>query len=60
MTRASVHWLQPEIAWVREAVDRDIPVLGICFGGQLLARALGGSVAPGPKAEIGWTPIHSR
>ena len=52
-------WLQPEIAWVQEAVARDIPVLGICFGGQLLARALGGSVAPGPKAEIGWTAIHS-
>lgn len=52
-------WLQPEVAWVRDAVERDIPVLGICFGGQLLARALGGSVAPGPKAEIGWVPIHT-
>lgn len=53
------NWLQPELAWVREAVARDIPVFGICFGGQLLARALGGTVAPGPKAEIGWTVIHS-
>ena len=38
---------------------RDIPVFGICFGGQLLARALGGEVAKAPKAEIGWTPIHT-
>ncbi len=53
------NWLTPELAWIRDAVDRDIPVLGICFGGQLLARALGGSVAPGPKPEIGWTAIHS-
>lgn len=52
-------WLVPEIAWVKEAVARDIPVLGICFGGQLLARALGGSVSRAPKPEIGWTAIHS-
>ncbi|MFM5951936.1 MAG: type 1 glutamine amidotransferase, partial [Micrococcales bacterium] len=35
------------------------PVLGICFGGQLIARAMGGSVAPAPKGEIGWTNIWS-
>ena len=52
-------WLVPEVAWVREAMDRDIPVLGICFGGQLMARALGGTVAKAPKAEIGWSVIHS-
>ncbi|MEO7121599.1 MAG: type 1 glutamine amidotransferase [Lacisediminihabitans sp.] len=52
-------WLLPEIEWVRDAVAKDIPVLGICFGGQLLARALGGSVARAPKAEIGWIAIHS-
>jgi len=34
-------------------------VLGICFGGQLIARALGGSVSRSPKAEIGWTYIYS-
>ena len=52
-------WLLPEIAWLRDAIDRDIPVLGICFGGQLMARALGGTVAPAQKPEIGWTAIHS-
>lgn len=53
------NWLLPEIEWLRSAVESDKPVLGICFGGQLLARALGGSVAPAPKAEIGWTAIMS-
>ncbi len=53
------NWLVPEIAWVRDAIDRDIPVLGICFGGQLMARALGGDVSRSPKAEIGWTAIHT-
>jgi len=53
------NWLLPEIEWVRTALERDIPILGVCFGGQLMARALGGTVAPGPRAEIGWTAIHS-
>jgi GMP synthase-like glutamine amidotransferase len=53
------NWLQPELDWVRKAIEADKPVLGICFGGQLMARALGGSVAPGPKGEIGWTNIWS-
>lgn len=53
------NWLQPELEWVREAFARDIPVLGICFGGQLMARALGGTVARAPKSEIGWAVIHS-
>lgn len=52
-------WLVPELAWVREAIARDIPILGICFGGQLLARALGGSVSPAAHAEIGWTVVHT-
>lgn len=52
-------WLLPEIAWVQDAVARDIPVLGVCFGGQLLARALGGTVGRARRSEIGWTAIHS-
>jgi GMP synthase-like glutamine amidotransferase len=51
------NWLVPEIAWLRDAVSSGMPVLGICFGGQLVARAMGGTVAPAPRAEIGWTSI---
>ncbi len=53
------NWLLPEIEWIRRAVSSGKAVLGICFGGQLIARAMGGSVAPGAKGEIGWTYIHS-
>jgi GMP synthase-like glutamine amidotransferase len=53
------NWLQPELDWIKKAIAADKPVLGICFGGQLMARALGGSVAPGLKGEIGWTNIWS-
>lgn len=54
------NWLLPEMEWMREADDLGIPVFGICFGGQLLARVHGGSVARGPRAEIGWTSIWSQ
>ena len=53
------NWLTPELEWIRDIVVSGKPVLGICFGGQLVARALGGSVAPGPHPEIGWTNIWS-
>jgi GMP synthase-like glutamine amidotransferase len=53
------NWVLPEVAWVREAVLANKPVFGICFGGQLISRAMGGTVAPGPKAEIGWTWIST-
>lgn len=54
------NWLQPELKWIKDAIESDIPVLGICFGGQLMARALGGSVARGPRPELGWHFIHSK
>lgn len=53
------NWLLPEIEWIRGMVEASRPVLGICFGGQLVARAMGGAVAPGPSPEIGWTTVWS-
>jgi GMP synthase (glutamine-hydrolysing) len=53
----SVPWLAGELAYVRRAVDAEVPVLGICFGGQLLARALGAEVARSPEPEMGWTTV---
>ena len=49
--------LLTEIELVREAVDRGYPVLGICLGAQIIARALGAAVAPSPKPEIGWYDV---
>lgn len=43
---------------MREAVDRRTPVLGVCFGGQLLAWALDASVGKGPVRELGFEPVH--
>jgi GMP synthase-like glutamine amidotransferase len=52
-------WIGDEIAFARSAVSLGVPVLGICFGGQLLAAALGGSVAAAPTPEIGWIPVSA-
>jgi GMP synthase-like glutamine amidotransferase len=47
-------WAGAEIAFLRDALAAGVPVLGICFGGQALAAALGGRVEPAPRPEIGW------
>ena len=54
-----VPWIARELELLRAAVAADVPVLGICFGGQLLARALGGEVRRAPVPEIGWLQVHS-
>ncbi len=51
-------WIAQEMACVQQAMAGGIPTLGICFGSQLLAKALGGTVGPGPKFEIGMVPVH--
>lgn len=47
-------WIAQVLALIRDAVARDIPVLGHCLGGQLMSRALGGVVTRNPVKEIGW------
>jgi GMP synthase-like glutamine amidotransferase len=53
----SLPWIAPVSALLRAAVARDVPVLGHCLGGQLLAQALGAPVTRAPVAEIGWLPV---
>jgi GMP synthase-like glutamine amidotransferase len=48
-------WIADEIAWLRAL---ECPVLGICFGAQLLAAALGGAVEKAPVTEIGWVRVQ--
>ncbi|GAA3681351.1 type 1 glutamine amidotransferase [Nocardioides ginsengisoli] len=65
-------WVKPETELLQAADEAEIPVFGICFGGQMLAQAHGGSVAPSPVPEVGphvvtgvpavagiWTQWHS-
>ena len=55
----TVPWIAAEMAMVRAALDSGTGVLGVCFGGQLLARALGGTVARSPEPEIGWHDVDT-
>jgi GMP synthase-like glutamine amidotransferase len=52
-------WIDDELAFLRRAHDAGVPVLGICFGGQALAAALGGQVIRAERPEVGWTLIET-
>lgn len=51
-------WIPPVLALIRAAAAANIPVLGHCLGGQLMARALGGSVGRNAIKEIGWGTVR--
>ncbi len=51
-------WIAPVLALIRDAVKRDVPVLGHCLGGQLMAKALGALVTRNPVKEIGWGEVE--
>jgi GMP synthase (glutamine-hydrolysing) len=50
-------FLAHEIEWIQQAVGSGLPVLGVCLGSQLLAKALGARVYPAARKEIGWLMI---
>lgn len=54
-------WVHEELDLIRAAQAADQPMLGVCFGGQLISDALGGSVELAPVTELGWheiTPVE--
>jgi len=53
-------WIAPVLELIRGAVDANIPVLGHCLGGQLMSKALGGTVTANPVKEIGWGDVSLR
>lgn len=55
----SVPYLAHERAFLADAVAADVPVLGVCFGAQLLATVLGARVRPLDRPEIGWLDVEA-
>ena len=51
-------WVPPLLQLIRQSVAQDVPVIGHCLGGQLMAKALGKPVQRNPVKEIGWHPIR--
>jgi GMP synthase-like glutamine amidotransferase len=50
-------WLRREQVWLRERLDAGTPILGVCFGAQLLADALGAEVTRSEPPEVGFHPV---
>ena len=51
-------WIEAEMDLIRQAYKAGVPMMGICFGGQLISKALGGEVTRGEGMEIGWYPLY--
>lgn len=51
-------WIAEETAFIKSALESGMPVLGVCLGGQFMAKALGATVGPGVALEVGMTPIR--
>jgi GMP synthase-like glutamine amidotransferase len=55
----TIPWLATEMELLHTALDERVPIFGVCFGGQLLARVLGGEVMRSTREEIGWLGVNS-
>ena len=56
---AAPPWVDAEIEFLSRGLELGIPVLGLCFGGQTLAVAAGGSVGPSLPPQIGWMEVET-
>jgi GMP synthase-like glutamine amidotransferase len=54
-----IPWIPREASLLEEALRKDVPVLGLCFGAQLMTRVLGGRCYRADEAEIGWLPVRT-
>jgi len=53
-----LQWISDEKKLIRKAIDKNIPVMGICLGAQLMSAALGGEITHDPNMEIGWHAVE--
>lgn len=52
-------WLPPVFDLIRGAVAANVPVIGHCLGGQLISKALGGTISKNPVKELGWGAVET-
>lgn len=51
-------WISEELNLICRAAEKNLPIIGHCFGAQLISKALGGNISTMPKKEIGWHAIE--
>jgi len=51
-------YIRDELQWLKKRVDEGLPMMGICLGAQLMAKAAGAVMIPSPVRELGWFPIY--
>ena len=51
-------WLASEADYLRETIEREVPLFGACLGAQLIARSVGARVGPAAAAEVGWHAVE--
>lgn len=56
----NLEWIEQEQELIRSCLVRGIPLFGICFGAQQIAKALGKQVSQAPHKEVGWAPVKLR
>ena len=47
-----------ELIWLEKAIDEGLPMLGICLGAQIMAKAAGAEIFSSPVRELGWFPVY--
>jgi len=55
----SIPFVPREVQLLQQALESDVPILGLCFGGQMLARVLGSRLYRSEQSEIGWLPVRT-
>ncbi len=51
-------WIPREVGYIADALEAGVPLLGVCLGSQLIARAAGAWVGPAQQAEVGWHEVE--
>jgi GMP synthase-like glutamine amidotransferase len=52
------NYIREELIWLEQAIDDGLPMLGICLGAQMMAKAAGAGIFTSPVRELGWCPVH--
>ncbi|PJA32046.1 MAG: GMP synthase [Zetaproteobacteria bacterium CG_4_9_14_3_um_filter_53_7] len=51
-------YIRAELVWIKQAIEQQVPMLGICLGAQIMARAANAEVTASPVSELGWHPVY--